>query len=803
MNQSAQAQDLSESIFDAIGHGIIVLDTAGNVVRFNQFMREAYGWTDDDLARDVFEMHPDLEEVGIRERFEQIVERGQPAEFRNLHRITRQGLEVYQNLWGYPLYQDGEIAGAVVMIEDVTEQVRLESDLQEQITRRKVIAQLSHRISSILDLDQLLEETVTLVTEAFDYYNVAILLVDETSGDLVLRAEAPQEDSQITGEYRQAVGEGMIGWVAQSGQPLLSNDVRQEPHYLGYLPDTRSELDVPLQHSGRVLGVLDVQSDKLNAFEEEDVVMLQVLADQIAVAIENAYLYARQEETEEALRRRAEELSVLHRIALAGAEANDPDDLIERITEILATTLYQENIGFLLLESEVGPLRPHPSYHGVASELREIVVPLGTGISGTVAQMEEPLLVPDVRSDPRYLKVSPTVKSELCVPVRVEGEIAGVINVESPELDGFSQEDLHLVSTVAEHVGTALARLRLFEETRRRNEELAARNAIVRAVSRSLDIDDVLDRLYQEVDQLLALEAFFVALYDEDDERFDIALVIEHGERLPRFSAKLDEAGGLTAWIIQECQPLLVRDLLAEIDDLPADPQHVTEPARSWLGVPLVARGQVIGVLSVQSFEINAFDRQDAQFLSAVADQVAMAIDNARLYKETRRMAFTDGLTGLYNSRYFYRILAKELARSDRYQHPVSLLMLDLDDFKKYNDQYGHLAGDDLLRELADLISEVTRETDIAARYGGEEFAIILPETAAGDAMKLGGRVRELVGQHEFEVRNGHRVGRITISVGVASYPNDADDVKSLVHAADMALLDAKTGKDQVCLFCP
>lgn len=511
------------------------------------------------------------------------------------------------------------------------------SRLRTQARHRQTVAEVSRRISSILAPERLLQDAVSLVAEAFGYHYVGIFLLDEAADELVLQAEATERPPAETGEYRQAVGEGMIGSVARSGQLLLANDIEQQPRYLDSHPETRSELDVPLAHGGRILGVLSVQSTELNAFQQEDVNTVQTLADQIAVAIRNVELYSAQETAEGALRRQA--------------------------------------------------------------------------------------------------------------------------------------------------------------------EELAARNAIARAVSRSLEIDEVLERLYEQIDRLLQPDTVFIALYYERQERFEVALAVEDGKRLPSVTVKLEEAGGLTTWVIQERRPLLVQDLLDENEELPAKPRHMTRPARSWLAVPLVAHDRVVGVLSVQHFRPGVFGREDQAFLSAVADQVAIAIENARLYEETRRQALTDGLTGLYNVRYFYRTLEQELERSRRHGHSCSLIILDLDEFKKYNDHYGHLAGDNLLRELSDLMSDTIRAEDILARYGGEEFAVVLPETDAGKAANVAERLRQTVAGHRFEMGDEGMGGRITLSAGVATYPRDAGDVEGLVNAADMALLHAKQGKNRVALF--
>jgi len=520
-----------------------------------------------------------------------------------------------------------------------------------------------------------------------------------------------------------------------------------------------------------------------------------------------------------------------------------------------------------------------------------------------------------------------------------------------------------LIEDVTEQRQAQVELQRLLEEMRRRNEELAARNAIARAVTRSLDLNEILEELHREIQRFLAPDTFSVVLYDPKQEMLDVCFVVEEGKRLPSMKLPFDERGGLTAWVIRERKSLLVRDV--EADQLPVQPRHITRPARSWLGIPLIARNQVVGALSVQSFRPAAFDEADRDFLTAVADHVAIAIENARLleaerrtrqqaetlqrvtaalsstleldqllnlmleyleqlvaydsasvmlvegetarvvaargfpdksralqvqvtlsedpafqevverraplllrdaardprfrglggtdyvrswicapliargavvglltvdnrepgaynaqdaalvqafasnaalavenaqlYEKMRHMAVTDGLTGLYNSRHFYRVLEEELQRSKRYDRPFSLLMFDLDDFKKYNDRYGHLAGDDLLRELAGLVRTITRGSDLAFRYGGEEFTLILPETPRPAALKMAERLRATVQDHEFVVRGGTDVGRITISIGVATCPDDGQDAESLVYAADMALLEAKKYKNRVC----
>jgi len=190
----------------------------------------------------------------------------------------------------------------------------------------------------------------------------------------------------------------------------------------------------------------------------------------------------------------------------------------------------------------------------------------------------------------------------------------------------------------------------------------------------------------------------------------------------------------------------------------------------------------------------------DVHMLNAVAGPLAIAIDNARLHAEVKTMALTDAVSGLANRRAFDDLLTTELMRASRYGHPISLIILDLDSFKEYNDNYGHPAGDVRLKEIGEMLRENVREPDIAARYGGEEFAVILPNTTELGAVKLAERLREAAeARANQKNHSGGAISGYTISLGVATYPEDAKNVKDLLLAADNAELTAKRlGKNRV-----
>lgn len=218
----------------------------------------------------------------------------------------------------------------------------------------------------------------------------------------------------------------------------------------------------------------------------------------------------------------------------------------------------------------------------------------------------------------------------------------------------------------------------------------------------------------------------------------------------------------------------------------------------SLICVPLIAKGECIGIINITNKKNGKlFNKKDLEFVEALANQAAIAVDNAQLYE----LATKDGLTKLYIHRHFYFLLETEMKRVQRYRHVLSLLMMDIDNFKHVNDTYGHLIGDMVLKEIASTIQKTIRHVDIPARYGGEEFTVILPETAAQNAMIIAERLRKRISEICVKV-DDNTVIRPTVSIGISEYPNASDDIKELIDYADKALYMSKeNGKNCIHLY--
>ena len=218
----------------------------------------------------------------------------------------------------------------------------------------------------------------------------------------------------------------------------------------------------------------------------------------------------------------------------------------------------------------------------------------------------------------------------------------------------------------------------------------------------------------------------------------------------------------------------------------------------SMVSIPLKINEKVIGALNIYSNSIDKLN-ENADFLSIIANQSAMAIHNARQYEKIRQLAITDKLTGLYNRRYFIELLKNEIERSKRFKKPLSVAILDIDNFRDYNNNHGHLVGDKLLFEFANILKKSIRNIDTAARYGGEEFVVLLPESNPKDASTVGERIRKAVQDECFEGEEDQPLGRVTVSVGVATCLNSSLDQQEIIKEADKALYKAKqTGKNKV-----
>lgn len=257
---------------------------------------------------------------------------------------------------------------------------------------------------------------------------------------------------------------------------------------------------------------------------------------------------------------------------------------------------------------------------------------------------------------------------------------------------------------------------------------------------------------------------------------------------------------GLFGLACQEKRPVLIEN--PGEHPLKGTTPSLQTPLRQVFSIPLVREARILGVLNLINQKEGRFSSEDQDFLSTLCVNAAVALDNARFLEEVEKRAATDSLTGLYNHREFQKRLGEETERASRYGKAFSLLMLDIDHFKVFNDTHGHPIGDAILKEIVKVIQKCIRNVDFPARYGGEEFSVILPETIGIHAAKVAERIRKAIDDGPFITPTGHRV-HLSISIGVASFPEDGRRREELILSADQALYFAKKdGRNRVCRYC-
>lgn len=339
-------------------------------------------------------------------------------------------------------------------------------------------------------------------------------------------------------------------------------------------------------------------------------------------------------------------------------------------------------------------------------------------------------------------------------------------------------------------------------ELARTIEELGIINQISLAVTSGLDMENVLKTLHTQCSQLMPIDIFYVALYDEANSLIHIPMFYEHGQYQAGPSRDINDRPGTIGMVIRSRKPLYINNT-TKSDTLPFQ-QSVSllgKPIRSYIGIPLTLRERVIGVLSIQNYHADAYTEDHIRILERIAIQAAIAIENARLYAEVQRLAIIDELTGLYNYRGLQELGAREVERAHRFKRPLSVLFFDIDDFRNFNNTYNHSTGNIILRAFSEHCRSILRTVDVLARYGGDEFVALLPETDIATAEAVARRIVEKISADKIATPYGE-LG-VTISIGVTTLSEEKTQLSALIDRANNAEHQAKQGHKGIVVIAP
>lgn len=403
---------------------------------------------------------------------------------------------------------------------------------------------------------------------------------------------------------------------------------------------------------------------------------------------------------------------------------------------------------------------------------------------------------------PVYLVFSLSPLAKFTIPVFYLLTAAVVIVVVRGTLDNYyiqkyqtqeTEEKINIIKDGLRTLQVANQALRYKKDRYNRLKE------IIEELNRNLDLEYVGNAISSIVYSLVGNNKGTCLLYLVDRKTQKLALYkSKNEERLGAVKAK--EGTLLELWMIKHSSPLLIEDIKNDFRfDLNKILLEDARPFASLVGAPLLSGHNLVGLLRLDSIIPGAYSQDDLRFLATIGELSAVAIENAQLFSETQELAIHDGLTQLYTRNHFLQRLNEECVRSSRSAQPFSLLMADIDFFKKYNNDFGHTAGDIVLKRMAQIMRDHLKKFNpIIGRFGGEEFCIIIPHSDRLKAFELAESLRARIESEKIILRRQET--RVTVSIGVAVFPDEGKDEEDLIQKSDKAMYTAKQkGRNQVC----
>jgi len=508
----------------------------------------------------------------------------------------------------------------------------------------RILTEISQQITSILDIDEVLVQVVRLIQRSFNYYHVGIGLVEKDEVIYRVGAGVLWDDPNFQFKPgRLKVGaEGLTGWVAYTGEPALVPDVSLDPHYVlmqGSL--TKSELLVPLTVKGNVIGVLDVQSHHLDDFEQTDLELMQAIASQTAIAIENARLFAETQRLLKETEQWAGELTIINSVQQGLASKLDDQSIYDLVGDTFRDIFDAQVVMISSYDPEANTVE-----HRYAIERGEHIISPGThppgGFRSQIIGKKQPLLVNTHVAEEAALLGQPiipgtaTPKSWLGVPMLVGGEVTGILSVQNlDEENAFGESDVRFLQTFAASMSIALENARLFSNLERRAEQFRVLTEVSQHIISLASVDELLNRISQLIKNSFGYIHVGIGLV-AGDQVISKAEVGAFEEIYHESSIPLGE--GIWGRVAQDGRAIISGQVNGEHDHKYMHGIGI----RSHLCVPLKIKDKVIGVMSAASDHVNAFDQSDENILQTLANQVSVAIDNARLYEQARHLAVLD-----------------------------------------------------------------------------------------------------------------------------------------------------------------
>ena len=601
----AHERDLLQALLDNSPDYIFFKDKQSRIINTGKAHAALLGFADpkEAVGKTDFDLFPPQNAQRYFDEEQRIIQSGQPIIDRVGQTPDSEGNVLWLSETKMPLYDEaGQVIGLFGISRNITERKQAEEILAKRAAQLQAVTEIGTAAAAILERDQLLQEVTNLTKARFGLYHAHIYLLDEFGDTLNLIAGAGEVGRQLVSQgWSIPINheQSMVAKVARTGAGLTINDVQQNPHYLPnpLLPDTRSEMAVPLVVGGLVLGVLDVQSDQVNRFTDVDVQINTALASQVAVALQNAEQYEYAQQTSYLLSKRVQELNCLNEIGREMEETVPVSELLPWVAERIPRAMQYPELCKTAIEFD-----------------------------GEVYGVAEAIDLP----------------AQMTHGIYIRGEVLGRVYIAYTEKHDFLDEESSMLGAIASRLSGYIENRRLLQQTEAalaEAETLAQEQAVLyelgQALTARLNVEQVLEEVYQQTSRLVDTTNFYIGLYDPAKDEVSFPLQVSESE-LDRTITVIEASQGLAGYIVRNRTSLLFEDNVRERQEA-LGIRMVGEEALSWLGVPLMIGDEVLGVLAVQSHTTpRLYNDHDRELLTAIANQVAIALQTARQFEETQ-----------------------------------------------------------------------------------------------------------------------------------------------------------------------
>ncbi|MBI5081590.1 MAG: GAF domain-containing protein, partial [Chloroflexi bacterium] len=639
--ETRELQEFSESVFESLQQGVIVLDADNRVLSINGWMRQIFGWTNMLIGKSLFEFRPLYHDLGLADSIQQAIYNGQPIDRLIVRDTDPQGAPLITNFYGYPLRRDGMVSGVVLLVEDVTAQARLEADVRERATQLQALAESARVVSSALQREEVIALTLEQIKRVIPY-DTATLWLREEEFLRVAGARGFDNDETQLGLVVQVEDSLLFKELSASGKATLVPDVRNDGRFpAGIISRTRSWLGVPLIVKGQSLGLIAFDKVETGFYSTHHAELAIAFATQTAIALDNARLYEDSLRRAHDLNERSQRLALLNRISSSLSTSLDIHRILEIAAHEMSNAVNSARV-LAIMHDEDHDRSSLMISDPVLDNLPSALPLSGNPLVERLRQTLSPVIIDDVAQSDLLLKpiadyfLGVGTKALLVVPLIASNKLLGTFNIDPGRQKHFNSGEIELAQTIANQTAITIENSRLYAESSKRSTELGALFELGVSVTQELNIDRVMMLLFEKVQQLLNVDTIAVTtVIDEETMRVE---GIERGEWfepliLPRTSLTSTE------WVLKSGEPMLIGGMSHNQPALPAPIDVQDSDRRTWIGVPLTAQGKTIGVLSMHNDHPIYFDQSDTQLLSQIGNQIAIAIENARLFATTQRYA--------------------------------------------------------------------------------------------------------------------------------------------------------------------